>query len=70
MFVGHLSVFFMADLAFAVRRCVDPRPVDVLIKFSQWRGPQTFAIMEESIVNHNVNPLDLFPVLLRGAVLL
>ena len=47
--------FYVADLAFAIGRCADPGLVNVLIKFSQWRGPQTFAIMKESIVDYDVN---------------
>ena len=62
MFVGQFSVFTW--LIWLIRRCVGPGLVNVLIKFSQGRGPQTLAIMKESIVNHDVNSFDLFPVLL------
>ena len=60
----------MADLAPAIKRCVNPRLMDAFIEFSQWRGPQAFAVLEESIVTQNVNPFDFFSVLLRRTVLL
>ena len=62
--------FNVTDLAFTIGRCVNPGLVNVLVKFSQWRGPETFAVKKESIVNHNVNSFDLFLVLLGGAILL
>ena len=62
--------FYVADLAFAIGRCVNPGLVNVLVKFSQWCGPQSFTVMKESIVHHDVNSFHLFPVLLGGTVLL